>query len=360
MFGNSVFGFLFSLPVLRQIYPLNPQSKPIPAIKDAIPTEVPPKKRGKGRDEIPETLGMKTEPKVIVSFGDSLTSSTHGRWTDGLTWVEHVARLLQVKLDNRAYGGATSGRGTFRGRWPSVVEQVEHFVSETSSLTVTSSVPSSPEAHHIYPPQETVYTIWVGGNDYIQILKQSYMNGDLSRYGEAPRLLGEVISVPNNVVHNIETSMDALIHGPTAARHFLVFNLPPLHQTPLLSNVHPLLKMVVRTWVKWHNHQLEKSVRSLAKKYEEHGVSVTMVDSYRLMNECLKNPKKYGIDDVDTPVHNFGKNEHRSDMKKRLFYDPIHPSGVAHQVLAQEILKMLKKEEKEVPAHRIGKGEVSD
>lgn len=290
-----------------------------------------------GSETIQRTLCLHGPPRTIVAFGDSLTSTSNGRWTDGRVWIEHVAEQLEVQnLEVYAWGGATSG-APYRGRNPSVDHQIEKFLQKTLPRLSPTKIAE------MYPPDRTIYTICVGGNDYFQIAKQ---NGRPSQFKEYHKILGDVLAVPSRVVANIESAMTQLMESSARSKHFLVLNLPPLQSLPVMTQVHPALRAVIKQWVWFHNMRLHSSVRAFVEKHKSAGVSVTIIDAHKLVDDVLKRPEKYGIHDAENPMYGRG-------TKKGLFYDPIHPSGWAHEKLAEEVLKMLKGQEPDIPAYTV-------
>ncbi|KAI9099917.1 SGNH hydrolase-type esterase domain-containing protein [Phlyctochytrium arcticum] len=287
---------------------------------------------------IQEQLRLHGPLRTVVAFGDSLTSSTNGRWTDGPVWVEHVVEKLNIPhLENYAWGGATSG-APYRGYNPSLDQQVDTFLKRHVAPK---------KLEEVYPPHQTVYALWAGGNDYFHVLRQ---NGMPSSIGDYQKALGDVMSVPARVISNIETAMSDLMASQYRSRHFLVFNLPALDAIPVMSQVHPMLRTVVRQWVAWHNSQLASSIKRFAAKHRDAGVTVTLVDAHKLMEDAIEDPKQHGFADVQTPKYgvwgNAGTGRKSGGGQSQqgdahLFYDGLHPSGWAHVRLADKVMTIL-------------------
>ena len=93
--------------------------------------------------------------KTIVAFGDSFTDNGHiggygfDRDTNGLVWAEYLKEMIECQeLDNRAWGGARTDNGHFLGfDWSGFNWQIDGYKPVTD-------------------PEETLYTVWIGVNDY--------------------------------------------------------------------------------------------------------------------------------------------------------------------------------------------------
>ncbi|KAJ3053966.1 hypothetical protein HK097_002985, partial [Rhizophlyctis rosea] len=274
-------------------------------------------------------------PKHIVAFGDSLTSTTNGRWTDGPVWVERVAASVGAKLDNSAWGGAVSGPvpgpdGTMIKGWvPSVLDQVDRWERSLSE-----------HKKKLLREEDTVYVIWAGGNDYFQLAKHVPYPVTVQ---VVRNLMGAVLTTPSRVVGNLQTALGRLVEGPTRARHFLVFNLPPLDHVPLVTdNMPSALRPVIKGWVKYHNYRVSQISDWIRNTYGPgsaspvEGLTVTLVDVYSVMEDVVANPNNYGFEHRDSRVEEPGYG--RKGSERRLFYDLVHPSAWAHEKLAEVVV----------------------
>lgn len=80
-----------------------------------------------------------------------------GRFSNGPVAVEYMAQALGVSLDDRAWGGATTGRSNFLDKQgelahTGVQDQVDGYVAEHGSNGLNS---------------QALYVLWAGGNDMI-------------------------------------------------------------------------------------------------------------------------------------------------------------------------------------------------
>jgi thermolabile hemolysin len=156
------------------------------------------------------------ELNAIYAFGDSLTDTGNahlaslgtvapppyywGRFSNGPVWVEELATRCGLPAPepsivggtNYAWGGATSGSGFSVFGTPNLGLQVQQFLADGIELD-----------------GDELLVVWIGAND---VLYTSTAPWDAAR----------------NVAEHIETL--ALEGG----RVFLVPNLPPIGQTPML------------------------------------------------------------------------------------------------------------------------------
>jgi phospholipase/lecithinase/hemolysin len=166
----------------------------------------------------------------IVSFGDSLTDVGNfyaatggaspptslgyddGRFTNGLNWVEYLAKDLGLAAPTAstsggtdyAYGGAMTGTGT----------TVSTFLGATATVPNIGTQIDTYLGSHT-PTASELYTIWGGANDFL--------NGQQTN--------------PLVPAQNIADEITALAQA--GAKQFLVANLPPLGDIPATNSLPP-------------------------------------------------------------------------------------------------------------------------
>eukprot|EP01097_Dermamoeba_algensis_P008299 TRINITY_DN5477_c0_g1_i1.p1 TRINITY_DN5477_c0_g1~~TRINITY_DN5477_c0_g1_i1.p1 ORF type:complete len:298 (-),score=56.79 TRINITY_DN5477_c0_g1_i1:151-1014(-) len=234
----------------------------------------------------PSTLpptGPAARPSItqIISFGDSLSSTSNGRWTDGLTWVEYLSANLSVPLWNFATPGAVS---------EDLLRQVAQFQSSAVAVSLfhgnNASVPSS----------SRLFSIWIGSNDFLQeIEKKNFSHLEL---------------VCDVVMRNIQRELNELSKWDVSAE-FLLLTLPPLHLSPALASLPQVVSSLVEAVILKHN----QNVRRFAASFDK----VILLDVYPLVASLLKNV---------------------TDLKS-MFYDNIHPNTRVHYQLAGVVLESL-------------------
>lgn len=119
--------------------------------------------------------------KSIVAFGDSLTDNGNLKglqpndyprdipitFTDGDTWVQYLANMLDATLDNHAYGSAmTYGCGKNNNNNTNVTN-IPGRDPIFANIGLIGQVKTYIEGKPIFTPSETLFTIWIGANDFL-------------------------------------------------------------------------------------------------------------------------------------------------------------------------------------------------
>lgn len=217
-------------------------------------------------------------PEKIIFFGDSLTDNGNlyrldmhllpksppyfaGRFSNGPTWAEIIAwdyhHQFGVTSENYAWGGATT---------------VTHSTLHEHTFPVTLAVELDRYLLDTLfrNKSDTLFSFWIGGNDYL-FDKET-----------------DVDLLTTKVVSEIMRGINKLIQFH--ARHFLVMTLPNLGKIPAAhdkdENPQRLNDLTVA-----HNHKLAEAVVALRKAHPE--ITVAYVDIGFFFNELLEDPQKY-------------------------------------------------------------------
>jgi phospholipase/lecithinase/hemolysin len=231
---------------------------------------------------VPLSINAATFPyNNIIFFGDSLTDNGNmysktlkyvpksppyyvGRFSNGPTWAELVAKHYkdsnQVTSDNYGFGGSTA---YFHN-------PVKGYIPYTLKMAINSYLTSyvwSDKSH-------TLYSIWIGGNDYF--------------YGAK-----KVDDATTKVIDSIHGSIEKLINR--GGKYFLLMNLPDLAQTPYgraSENQANITELVLE-----HNRKLAIMVEKLQQKHPS--ITIRLYDMYSDYVTLNKDPevfnKKYNI-----------------------------------------------------------------
>ena len=241
--------------------------------------------------------------KNIVAFGDSFTDNGyidgHGfnRDTNGLVWVEYLAEMIDCpSVDNRAWGGARTDNGHYLGfDWSGFNWQVDKYNITTN-------------------PEETLFTIWIGVNDYWDDKDD-----------------------PSNSVKNIRNGLNKLIEK--GGKHFVVFNNFDLTLSLGYgpdTDYHTLIP-VVKDLTKKFNEELFSTLfdkkDGLANSHPE--IKLYFVDIYSFMNDQVVN--KQFDNKPWKGTYQF------PDPNKYLWYDEWHPMTSCHKLIGELVLKEIKK-----------------
>ena len=311
--------------------------------------------------------------KIIV-FGDSLSdngniyslsSSLHkvtsyvpvipknppyylGRFTNGPIWIEYIAQVLNVPLDDYAYGGA----------WAESIFDSKQVIpfgigTQVNYYLVNEVLDRSRENH--------LYVIWVGSNDYVQ-------GRDDPEYAVT------------NTIDSIKSQVDWLVYY--GAKHFLILNLPDLSAVPEVIAKGPEFAKSISDLSQLHNKKFVDMMQSFKEQYKD--VSFFTVDIGDYFDHILAYPEKYHLKNIrqacyggDFYWRNFintreiqAAQESKIDIlgnaslkaayvtaklaeagekpcdnpDEYLFWDKIHPTRIVHQMLSELTLSELQKQ----------------
>ncbi|MEH1771155.1 SGNH/GDSL hydrolase family protein [Nostoc sp.] len=125
------------------------------------------------------------------------------------------------------------------------------------------------------------------------------------------------------------------------AKHILVFNLPDLGKVPLYSGSSQF-STELTTLSETHNADLAVSLQQLSSKLD---ASIISVDINSFFNQVEANPAKFGFTDVTDACVPYTNNQITSgtfkvcsDPNDYLFYDLVHPTTKAQELIAQAAL----------------------
>lgn len=239
-------------------------------------------------------------PKHIVAFGDSFSddgiSDGYGfsRKSNGDVWVEHLAKMLGVSLEDRAWCGAKSGMGNAAGfdDWSGLAWQVDEFEASGNQ-------------------DETLYTVLIGINDI-------YDGGDK----------GEL------VVNNIVSALDKL--ADKGAKNILVSNVPDITHAPAYIKDYAAKKAAVQKVTRDINFRLESALFGEGGFVAQHpDVKLYMVYAYGVFERLVA---ERHFKNMVEPWYGTYKYPHPDS---HMWWDSWHPMTEAHRALAQAAVKAL-------------------
>lgn len=264
----------------------------------------------------------------IVAFGDSLSDTQNaynaslwklpnsnswylGRFSNGKTWVEYLADNLRLPLYNWAIGGA--GVTTQNLVIPGAIQQVQSF---TRYMRLAQN----------YQPQNTLFTLLIGGNDLI-------------KYN----------SSVDQIISGETQALQHLIQA--GARNILLLTLPDLSKAPIFkikTNGPTVAAQVID-----FNAKLHKLVGSLRAQYGA-SLHIQLFDTFALFNDFLDNPAQYGIGNTTDSCLNIDTISNSTYLTTQtarpqcrepdtfVFWDMLHPSTHTHRVMADAITAYVK------------------
>ncbi|MEZ6192264.1 MAG: SGNH/GDSL hydrolase family protein [Phycisphaerales bacterium] len=257
----------------------------------------------------------------LVIFGDSLSDAGNaydqlgtlamdpndyymGRFSNGPLWVEYLAQQLQLP---QPVGNEISSAGrdyAFGGAWTDVSgfnlthlfindldEQVSDFINNDGG-----------------PNADDLITVWAGANNFL----------DGQTNTQTP-------------VNHITSSITNLYNA--GARSFMVVNLPLLGLTPrYLGTADAAPKSALASAF---NSALNTSLNNLQTSLP--GIEFFRIDAGALISDAVANPSAYGF----TNVTNAALGLSGINADEYLFWDTVHPTTAAHNLLAMNATQAL-------------------
>ncbi len=257
----------------------------------------------------------------IVVFGDSLCDTGNvflatslltpenvtppsppfyqGRFSNGPVWIERLADRLGLEVQpsfaegtNYAFGGAETGPGLSRLGSFNIHTQVEIYLDESPT-----------------PGESDLFVIWGGANDLLGSIET-----------------GKPFDAAASV-ENLADSISALYDG--GATRFFVPNLPPMGRTPWLGSLGRQAE--ADQMAADFNAALDLRLGLLRSELD---ASIEQLDVHSLYLQVLADPTGYGLANVTDSALNEASGEIVDDPQTYLFWDDVHPTGTAHQIIA--------------------------
>ena len=205
-----------------------------------------------------------------------------------------------------AYGGAKTTGTT--GIDSLVVKDIDDQVGKfLSSRTADAS---------------TLYTVFAGANHLLD--GQTNMN------------------VP---INSLQSSINRLVTA--GARQFLVFDLPPLGDTPRFNGSQSTL-----TQYNGLSQQYNSALFTMLDGLHASNPSLTIYrfDVTALVNQAISNPQAFGLTNVTTPAApglepgatSYDTSKIAANANQYLFWDDLHPTATVHAILAQRALDLFR------------------
>ena len=214
----------------------------------------------------------------IVFFGDSLSDNGnfyrqtrsllpksppyyYGRFSNGPVWSELVANYFQKNhsmfISNYAVGGAMV---------------LSHHISNYAHPFLRTEINTFFSENQDIANQQTLYVIWIGENDYIDMDNTDNIELETT-----------------TVVENIQSALDILTdHG---AQHFLIFNLPDLSKTPLANSKTNTDKTYLSHLIQTHNKKLFTAIQRFKTLHPN--IQMIYHDIYTDFNAMLQHPQSF-------------------------------------------------------------------
>lgn len=239
---------------------------------------------------------------------------SNGRFSNGDLWHEFMADDLGLSTsrssaggNNFAYGGARIDNAT--GVSAGVLRQWGNYQNRFGGAVMDPAA---------------LYVVWAGGNDMRDLVGSS-----------APLMM------ITSIMGNFQTMLTEMILG--GATTLLVPNLPDLGSIPeFRSGANSGSGNEVSTL--W-NQALQLMLISLASQYQ---VDIYMLDVFGIFNSILSDPASEGFVNTTGECRSIRRNflgaaseVSCANAHTYVFWDEIHPTSRAHQVLGREAYALL-------------------
>lgn len=276
----------------------------------------------------------------IVVFGDSLSDTGNlyeymkhqlpisppyfnGRFSNGPLWIELLAQSYYPNGDSKAHllNYAFGGAG--------VSDDVDDDMDAEALFNLRREMDSYLLSHQDKADPDSLFVVWMGSNNYLGVPD------------DAESAVNEVIS---GLKHSLETLVEK------GAKHIVLINIPNLGQTPAARDFDAVNELTYIS--RLHNEQMVGLKEELASAYPL--VQWVLFDVNEVFKEMLNNPKKYGFHNTSDTCYEelISQPSSQSVLKMAatikpkaslqkdvcngyLFFDPVHPTFPAHQLMAK-------------------------
>ena len=275
----------------------------------------------------------------VVLLGDSLSDSGNvfaattgkvppepyymGRFTNGENYADQLSAALGSPLVPFLFGGTNFAFGGARtdshpsGAAFDLLTQLNYFNDSG------------------YPLSEDTLVIFFGG---INNLQDIFAAAAADPQNSIP--IG--LQCVDNAIDDIRTILHELV--AKGAKHLLVPNAPDLGSTPRIMELNS-----AAPWISFYTKNITmlfnlKLVRVL---HELEGVQVYRFNTFAWLRKVLADPRKYDLTNVTDRCYTgddlsfTGGGEVCDTPDNYLFWDGVHPSRVAHEILANDMLSAL-------------------
>jgi phospholipase/lecithinase/hemolysin len=285
----------------------------------------------------------------IVVFGDSLSDNgnlyeymkhkfpmsppyAQGRFTNGPVWIELVTSANYPGEENAhlldyAFGGA------------GILKDED---DDGTLFTLKNEIDTFMLAHEGKADPNALYVVWIGSNNYLGM----------------PDEIDETV---NLVINGIDTGIKRLVNA--GAKHIFLVNIPDLGKTPAARDLDavPLLSL----YSAMHNERILQRFSQYKLDYPQ--VDWIFFDIDAMLTEVFTNPESLGFSNVKGTCYEAVLSNEKPSILKMvasiqpkstpdactgfLFFDPVHPAGLAHELIAQRAQQQLKEANIEFVKH---------
>jgi phospholipase/lecithinase/hemolysin len=281
---------------------------------------------------------------AIYAFGDSLSDVgnvyaetsipgppipgspyVNGQFTNGNVWVQDLALDLGLApLTPSLLGGSNYAWGTGE----TGVTSFNTSAPGTDLLGATGQLAQFQAVHATADPN-ALYAIWIGSNDLNDMLA-----------GAPPAQFGTDIGI---VAANIDTAIGDL--AGIGAKKFLILTVPDLGDTPAALAEGPIASAGASEVSAAFDTTLVNGagpIPSLSALAAGESISISVLDTYSLLDSIVADPALYDLSNVTQPCLtgevDYSGGTPCATPNQYLFWDPLHPTAAADEIVASEAL----------------------
>jgi len=266
-----------------------------------------------------------TDISNLVAFGDSLSDNGNlfkligsppppaweGRSSNGPVYVEQLAQLLNVPLDDLAVAAAEASDSSP----PVLVNPVTH---NPLPINLSNQVAEYiAQLNGAGAPAGTTALINIGTNDYQGFFASFLTNGPL------PSSLA-ISNFVASVVGSVDNAIEALTS--VGVEKIELFTLPDFGITPAAQ----------LAGVAAFAHALDDANNAVLEQMAANHPNLHIVDDFQLNEALFADPRSFGfIDPLTVPwVNLLAAHSTQFAPNEVAFFDQIHPTAAAHGILA--------------------------
>jgi phospholipase/lecithinase/hemolysin len=254
-------------------------------------------------------------------------------FSNGATWVEQLARSLGLAGTVRpAYGsdspiatnyavGAARACDSPGDENVNLDDQVAAFLADSGGVA----------------PSDALYVIEVGGND---------VRGGIAAALPVLQQTGDVVAALQAAAPFLTCAQQAIQAAivtlqQAGAKHFLVWTVPNLGLTPAIRSLGPVpIYVATVLTTKFNNEMLLPTIQALDQASDD--IDIAVLDAFALLQQISANPANFGLTNTTTAcVTPNAEPFFCQTADEYLFWDGIHPTRAAHEIVAHEAARVL-------------------
>ncbi len=252
----------------------------------------------------------------VPGFGAQIPGDPYylGRASNGPLWIDTLASALGTGMTASALGGTNYAYGGARTEYQLYGPPFRGLLQQKDALLAD---------HPVLDP-DALYVVWGGANNLQDILA-----GQKSTGGPPQTLAG--------TIGDLQAIIDAL--ALAGAHHFLVPNAPNIALVPRIREidaVRPGTAAAATALTLAFNGGLAAMLGGETAR----GLDIRSFDAYALFNDVVADPGAYGFANITDRCYTgddlrfTGGGTICADPDAYLFWDGIHPTRVAHALIA--------------------------